>query len=400
MKKLSVIVPTYNEATNIQDLIMRIHQSLTSSNIVYEILFIDDHSTDNTKTVIDSFSSDYPISFYLKKGKKGKAYSLDEGLSYIKNEYIAFIDADLQYPPEALPEMVQKLQLGADVVVANRKQYKSSKVRKFITSSFKNIFGKFLFGLDHDIQSGMKVFTKEVSRVIKFNPKSGWTFDLEFIHRATQAGFKVENHDIAFEKRVSGNSKVSFLQTSLEIGLNALLLRANSLPPQQIPSETNDMRHTGMSFKKKRYITHTSLHHSQSAIITFLREQKIIFGLLFVILLEFFFINPLLTLQVFVGVLSLIYFIDVFFNLFLILKSLHFSHEITYEAEEIAAIDETQLPVYSILCPLYKEAHVIPFFLKSISKLDYPKDKLDVILLLEEDDTEVPEATKLLGLPS
>ena len=57
------------------------------------------------------------------------------------------------------------------------------------------------------------------------------------------------------------------------------------------------------------------------------------------------------------------------------------------------------MPVYSILCPLYKEAEVLPIFLKAIGEIDWPKDKLDVILLLEQDDIKTIEAAKSMDLP-
>src|SRR6185437_2445894 len=73
--------------------------------------------------------------------------------------------------------------------------------------------------------------------------------------------------------------------------------------------------------------------------------------------------------------------------------------EITATEEEIKSLKEKNLPVYSILCPLYKEAHVIPQFLEAIKKMDYPKEKLDVMLLLEEDDTHSIETVKKMELP-
>src|SRR5205823_1855719 len=113
--------PTRNEEGNILPLIERIDKALTLKNISYEIIFIDDHSTDNTQTIISGFSSSYPITLHMKKGIIGKAQSLIEGFSYAKYDIICMIDADLQYPPEAIPPMMEKITKGnADIVVANR----------------------------------------------------------------------------------------------------------------------------------------------------------------------------------------------------------------------------------------------------------------------------------------
>ena len=400
MEKLSIIVPAYNEAANITKLVERIHETLSANHITYEVIVIDDNSKDNTKEIIKALPKTYNTSVYNKRKAKGKAQSLIEGFEYAKYDLLCMIDADLQYPPEAIPDMMKSIEKGAAIVVADRKEYKPSRVRKIISTSFRNIFGKYLFGLNHDVQSGLKVFRKEVIDTISFSPKSGWVFDLEFLHKANQAGFIIENHAIKFEERTSGESKISFLKASFEIGMNALSLKSKPIKPIIIhPVEDNSMKGAGMRFKKHKYITHTTLHHGQSAVETFISKQKTFIGTLLLISFIGLLIKPLLILQIIIALLSFIYFADVVFNLFVILKSLHFPQEITFEKEEFEALDDKLLPIYTILCPLYKEAHIIPHFLKSIEKLDYPKDKLDVMLLLEEDDKGSITAVEKMNLP-
>ncbi len=86
-------------------------------------------------------------------------------------------------------------------------------------------------------------------------------------------------------------------------------------------------------------------------------------------------------------------------NAILVFRSLRFPPEITIPPDQLNKKLPGQLPIYSILCPLYHEAKVLPHFIKSISSLVWPKNKLDVILLLEEDDTETISAAKSLRLP-
>jgi len=400
MKRLSVIVPVWNEESNIQFLVRRIHETMQKNKITYEIVFIDDHSTDNTIKIINQLKNSFPISVYTKQGKQGKAYSIMEGCTKVRYETIAMIDADLQYPPEALAGMLDQIHKGADIVVAKRQYHGVSKIRRVVSKGFQFVFGKMLFRLDHDVQAGLKVFRKEVIATITFAPVSGWTFDLEFLHRASEAGYTIENCDIIFEKRKNGASKISLMHTSLEIGLNALAVKTKNIFPQHVsPTEKNTMLGAGIGFKRKKYITHTTLHHSQSAIRTFILRQLVLLGIVAEIAAMGAFLAPLLTVQILIGVLSFIYFIDVLFNFYLIWKSLHVPQEITFSAGELYRIDESSLPVYSILCPLYKEAHVIPQFLQSINKLSWPKEKLDVLLLLEEDDKESIEKIKNITLP-
>ena len=88
---ISIIIPTLNEGGNIKTLVKRIDNSLTRENITYQLIFIDDHSTDDTLKEIEALISYYPIEYYSKKGKAGKAFSILEGIEYAKYYYCGFI---------------------------------------------------------------------------------------------------------------------------------------------------------------------------------------------------------------------------------------------------------------------------------------------------------------------
>ena len=397
--KISIIIPVFNEEQNIKPLVERIHASLSKAGIIYELIFVDDHSTDQTKNFISNLAIFYPIILVDKKGKNGKAFSIYEGIKYAQYDAVGMIDADLQYAPENFVGMLNELE-NSDVVVANRKHYRDSTLRKIFSKTFRLTFGRVLFGLDHDIQSGLKVFTRQLWETVKFMPQSPWTFDLEFLHRAKQAGFKIQKYNIIFYKRKNGKSNVSFVKQTAEIGFNALRVRAKRIHPAHIPpSGKYSMLGAGVGFRKRKYITHTTIPHNISALKTATLSQKLIFLLIFVDILLGLYISPLITLQVLVGLLSAIYFADVLFNLYLITKSLGKTNEITSTQEELGSIKNADLPVYTILCPLYREARVIPQFLDAIEKISWPKDKLDVILLLEEDDVETIEKASQMDLP-
>jgi dolichol-phosphate mannosyltransferase len=117
-KTFSLIVPTYNERDNILSLVERIHRSLSPCD--YEILFIDDDSADGTAELASSLSDKYPIKVIVRKGKKGLASAVVDGLSQASGEVIAVMDADLQHPPEVLPELLKAIEIGADIAVGSR----------------------------------------------------------------------------------------------------------------------------------------------------------------------------------------------------------------------------------------------------------------------------------------
>jgi dolichol-phosphate mannosyltransferase len=231
MKGLTIIVPTLNEEKNIQSLINRIvHVMAPFKNAYeYELIFVDDHSTDETCHVIRALSSLYPLKLYKKVGKKGKAESILEGCRYAQYDVVAFIDADLQYPPEALPEMIVEMKLSnVDIVVTNRKVQQTNLFRKWGSKINRFIFGRLLFGIPYDTQSGMKIFKKKVIDSIEI-AASAWSFDLEFLVRALMANYKVSSIDITFEKRKAGESKVGFMRVAYELILSSMRLRIVTL---------------------------------------------------------------------------------------------------------------------------------------------------------------------------
>lgn len=99
-----------------------------------------------------------------------------------------------------------------------------------------------------------------------------------------------------------------------------------------------------------------------------------------------------------VSVLTALYFLDLIFNFSIILRSsLSLPREIEISKEEIDG--RRSWPMYTVLCPLYKEADMLPQFIKAMHDLNYPKDKLQILLILEEDDRETVQKANGMNLP-
>ncbi len=402
----SIVIPVKNEIDNVKTLNKRLISLFKEAKMAYELIYIDDHSTDGTYEYLRKIKNSkkqkiiQAVRVLRKQGKPGKAYSLVEGFAAAKGDILGMIDADLQYPPEAILEMITMLQ-DHDIVVANRKTFHASVARRITSRVFRKAFGDLLFGLKVDVQSGMKVFKRTVYSALPLLPKSPWTFDLDFLYKAHEFGYKIGSHDIAFAKREKGTSHVRFVQQSAEIGFNALQVRFKRRFPLIIPPDSDSsMVGAGIGFKKHQYITHTTLPHHQTALQTFAREQVLLITSLLILAFVSLFFYPLATIRLLVGIISIVYFIDVVFNLFIVLRSLYSDQALIASDASLTSLIESELPVYSILCPLYKEAAILPMFLDAIDKLDWPKDKLDVLLLLEEDDVQSIEVTKTMQMPN
>lgn len=155
----------------------------------------------------------------------------------------------------------------------------------------------------------------------------------------------------------------------------------------------------GFHYKGKRFVHHTSLPHHESAVRRFSSPQIItilvMLGLLFIAVL----LNWHTSLVIIIALLTVLYFVDLLFNFFLIVRSFSGGQEVQVADDEIRAIPDSEWPTYTIFCPLYKEWNVIPQFATAMSRLEYPKEKLQVMLLLEENDDETIEHARAMNLP-
>lgn len=393
--KVSVIVPIRNEEDSLTPLMKRLDAVFNTIQLPYEIIAIDDYSTDDSYNILLKLARDYPIKVFSKQGIIGRGASIQEGITQCSGDVIVQIDADLAYSPEAIPEILAKLK-DADVVIGSRIYVNGErKVKKMFARVSNFLFGKVFFGLEFDVQSGLKAFKKEVTNIIELNTIS-WSFDLEFLLKAMHAGFTVVNHPIAYGSRKKGKGNMNLFQAGLELLLMSIRYRISPLDPVIFNRESTHKR--TIHWRKKTYKPYTSLHLRNSAIHTVTNHQKVIMFILLAVVIAFFIINWEIALIAFVTIITLIYFADLIFNLYLIINSLQHKSIISVSEKETA--QEIDWPMYSIMCPLYKEWEVIPQFVAAIDAMDYPKDKLQVQLILEEDDKKTQEEVKKMKLPS
>jgi cellulose synthase/poly-beta-1,6-N-acetylglucosamine synthase-like glycosyltransferase len=130
------------------------------------------------------------------------------------------------------------------------------------------------------------------------------------------------------------------------------------------------------------------------------RGQKRFFIGLLVVLGLGFVLAPLYTGTLLIGLATVFYVSFSGYKFYLAYRAIAHTLEIETTSAELAELDDRLLPTYTILVPLYKESEVLPRLVKAIDRLDYPKPKLDVKLLLEEDDEETIEVARAAQLPS
>lgn len=224
MDELTIVIPGKNESENIETLLQRIGSALDKSTIRYSIIYINDGSTDDSAVKLSRASKDYPLTVIEHAVSQGKAKSIIEGVLQAKSDSVVMIDADLQYPPEAIPEMFT-LRAKYPVVVAWRVENNEKWLRKVASKVHAFIFCELLFGLKCDVQAGLKLFPKELIKSIDMANVTPWTLDLSLLYTAQQLGMAIGEVPIRFEARLLGKSKVNILRSFYEHSLTSVKIR-------------------------------------------------------------------------------------------------------------------------------------------------------------------------------
>lgn len=159
---LSIVVPLYNEEENVVLLTQKIHQSLSGYN--YQIVYVDDFSTDDTRKIVTQMEDELVHLIQLKKNY-GQSLALAAGIDYAQGDYIITMDGDLQNDPSDIPQMLELAEEGEyDLITGIRQKRKDSLVKK-IPSKIANFLVRRVTKLDiKDNGCALKVFTKDIAK--------------------------------------------------------------------------------------------------------------------------------------------------------------------------------------------------------------------------------------------
>ena len=205
--ELSIIIPLLNENDSLVPLYEWIVKAMNGKTTSYEVIFIDDGSTDGSWETITSLAKDYPeISGIRFSQNYGKSQALHAGFEAAKKEFVATLDADLQDSPEELPEMIHTLQSqGLDLISGWKKKRFDSVLFKNLPSKLFNWAARKVSGIPlHDFNCGIKVYRREVIKTIDVNGE---------MHRylpvlASQQGFhKIGEQIVQHQARQFGQTK-------------------------------------------------------------------------------------------------------------------------------------------------------------------------------------------------
>lgn len=205
---ISIIIPTYNEADNLEPLVSKIHRILEDVNIDYEIIVVDDNSPDNTAQLAHILSESYPIKVNVRKKDRGLSKSVVAGFNLAKGEICVVMDADLSHPAEKIPHMMRPiLENRCDVTVGSRYMqgggFENLPFHRKMTSRIAGYMAKGITSLS-DPTSGFMAIRKSMIDQIDIDPL-GWKIVLEVVVKAEP---RIKEIPILFSERKKGKSKL------------------------------------------------------------------------------------------------------------------------------------------------------------------------------------------------
>jgi len=203
---ISVLVPVLNEEESLPELHIRLQASLAGIKKPYEIIYINDGSTDRTEQIIESFhKEDDRVKVIEFNRNYGQHMALFAGFDYAGGEIIVTIDADLQNPPEEIPRLVAKAEEGYEVVATYRRNRRDSLFRKLPSYIVNRITAKLVGVRLKDYGCMLRAYRRNIVDYMNMCPESS-----SFIPAlANTFAKKITEIEVGHEERKKGTSKYS-----------------------------------------------------------------------------------------------------------------------------------------------------------------------------------------------
>jgi dolichyl-phosphate beta-glucosyltransferase len=231
---VSVVVPTLNEAERIGATLRRIVEHFRATHQAYEIIVVDDGSTDNTIGIAQhAMADEVNIRILRNVVNHGKGHAVRRGMMEATGTFIVFSDADLSTPIEEFDRLVQYFSTGADIVIGSRRRPDSRLAvrqpwyRETLLGGLLRMLVRTLLVPDiADSQCGFKCFRRDVAkRLFALQRMERFSFDVEILYLAAKFGYKVAEVGVRWVN--DPRTRVNLLRDPLRIFLDLLRIRLN-----------------------------------------------------------------------------------------------------------------------------------------------------------------------------
>lgn len=228
---ISVVIPAKDEEFRLPQFLQTLITYCQASTLRYEIIVIDDGSTDKTAELTLTFQKIFPDLSLLKLGRNhGKGYAVKQGLMAAHGNISLFMDADGSTSPNEIEKNLRFFAEGYDIVIGSRVlQNNTSKVkalfyRRFMGWIFNFFVSTFLIKGIKDTQCGFKMFRRRIISPLWEDIRlEGFGFDLEVLYAAQQMDYKIK--EVAVNWKHVDNSKVDLIKDSMRMLVNIFQIR-------------------------------------------------------------------------------------------------------------------------------------------------------------------------------
>ena len=207
--EISVVVPVYNEEPNLREVIRRTVATLVGMARSFEIIAVDDGSTDGSLALLRELRGNEPrLRIVCLARNFGQSPALYAGFAHVRGAIVAMLDADLQNPPEELPKLIAKLEEGYEFVTGWRSNRKDSVYRTLPSRLLNNLVNVITKVETRDIGCSLKVFRREIiDLLVKFTHRSRYvSVEVAWL------GVRTAEVEVSHEERSAGKSKYGFLR--------------------------------------------------------------------------------------------------------------------------------------------------------------------------------------------
>jgi glycosyltransferase involved in cell wall biosynthesis len=203
--KVSIIVPAHNEEKNIPLLVEKFSEMFDNSKLSGEVILVDDGSTDKTLFLAQEYQKRYPfLKVVSHRTNRGITDALVTGFKNSRGDIFVFWPADLQYLPQDIPKLIDKMDEGFDVVCGWKEG--NYGIKSFVSFIY-NTLSRWIFGMKvHDLNS-VKAFRKKIVEEIPILRKDWHRF---MVVMAKEKGFKIDEVRVKLYPRKYGKSKFGF----------------------------------------------------------------------------------------------------------------------------------------------------------------------------------------------
>jgi len=209
MKKLSILVPAFNEEKTIETILKNLQiQDFRKKGFEKEIIVIDDGSKDKTSDIISKFD----VKLLKHDKNRGKGAAIKTGLKHCSGDYILIQDADLEYDPKDIPKLLKEVEMGYKVVYGSRFKGKIENMSKlhYFGNKFLSFVTRLLYKTDiTDLESCYKLFQKDIIDSISLNSER-FGFEPEITAKILKKNIEIKEVPIKYKGREKEEKKISW----------------------------------------------------------------------------------------------------------------------------------------------------------------------------------------------